>query len=152
MTSITITGLDELGVTHSQIAQLYQKLNGDLTPLMQAIGGVLESSTTERFTTKQSPNGEYWANLMSSTVARKTNANGDKGGILVESGDLMRSITYHANKDSVTVGTPETYGVYHQFGAKKRNGEDMPARPFLGLSNDDKQDIYAMINDYLMGD
>lgn len=148
MTSITIseTGFRELGVTAEQIVQLYQKLNGDLTPLMEDIGTILMRSSEERFTTKLSPDGEYWENLMPSTVARKGDDN-----ILVDSGRLSE-IIYHAYQDRVEVGTPETYGVYHQFGAKKRNGEDMPARPFLGLSDDDKQDIYAMINDYLMGD
>lgn len=147
MTAIIVTELDELGVTANQIAQLHQKLNGDLTPLMEAIGSVLENNTRDRFDTKLSPNGEYWANLMPSTIAQKGN---DK--ILDDSNDLKKSIAWHANKDSVSVGTPEPYGVYHQFGAKKRNGEDMSARPFLGLSDDDKQDIYAMINDYLQGD
>lgn len=145
MTSITITGLDELGITHSQIAELYQKLNGDLTPLMQAIGGVLESSTIERFNvSKQAPDGSYWANLLPHTIAKKVNKNGDDAGILVEKGRLSDGINWYFDKNSVTIGTPETYGVYHQFGTKH-----MPARPFLGLSNEDKQDIYTMINDYL---
>lgn len=167
MVQITIKS-SELAYLQDNIDKLSEKLDGDLTPLMQAVGTVLESNTTERFTTKLSPNGEYWANLLPNTVARKTNVSRDresnlietnnywtnllrnKEGILVETGDLMRSITYYANKDSVTIGTPEPYGVYHQFGAKKRNGGNMPARPFLGLSNKDESDIYDVINQYLL--
>lgn len=148
MTSITIseTGLRELGVTAEQIAQLHQKLNGDLTEPMEDIGTILMRSSNERFVTKLDPDGNYWANLMPSTVERKGNDN-----ILVKSGELSEVI-YHAYKDRVEIGTPEIYGVYHQFGAKKRNGEDMPARPFLGISSQDETDIYKVINKYLQGD
>lgn len=146
MTSIRIeTQFSELGVTADHLNALHQKLNGDLTPLMQAIGAVLESSTTERFNvSKQAPDGGYWANLLPSTLKQKTNQNANDKGILVETGDLMRSITYYADKNSVTIGTPETYGVYHQFGTKH-----MLARPFLGISDQDEKDIFEMINDYL---
>lgn len=166
MTAIIITGLDELGVTANQIAQLHQKLNGDLTPLMEAIGSVLENNTRDRFDTKLSPNGEYWANLMPSTIAQKGN---DK--ILDDSNDLKKSIAWHANKDSVSVGTPEPYGVFHQFGTspyvirpkhkkalafgggvyKQVQHTGLSARPFLGVSDDDKQDIFDAINYYLTG-
>lgn len=140
---------DDLPLLRDSVETLREKL-GDLTTLMDAIGGLLESGTRQRFTDKKAPDGTAWANLMpnSERAKRNTKRKTEKGGgILVFSGNLEQSITHHADPYSVTVGTPESYGVYHQFGT-----EDMPARPFLGLSNDDKSDIYELINEHLMGD
>lgn len=148
MTSIIVTGFDELGVTANQIAELHQKLNGDLTPLMQDIGVILARSSKERFASKQDPDGNYWASLLPSTTKRKVQAKdgGDSQNILVASGRLS-NIIYHLSQNEVAVGTPESYGVYHQFGTNH-----MVARPFLGISNQDEADIYKVINQYLQGD
>ena len=87
--------------------------------------------------------------LMPSTVKAK---NG-RSNILVDSGDLIRSITFHASNDSVVVGTDRPYGKYHQTGTKKANGTTkMVARPWLGLSQQDQFDINDLIVGYLAGD
>ena len=145
----------QIDVTHTipalseHLTDLRQRLNGDLTPLMQAIGSVLEGSTRGRFADKQSPNGVAWAVLMPSTIKAK---NG-RSNILVDSGDLIRSITFHASSDSVAIGTDRPYGKYHQTGTKKANGETkMVSRPWLGLSQQDQFDINDLILDYLAGD
>ena len=145
----------QIDVTHDipalneHLATLQQRLNGNLTPLMQAIGSVLEGSTRQRFADKQSPNGVAWAVLMPATVKAK---NG-RSNILVDSGDLIRSITFHATRDSVMVGTDRPYGKYHQTGTKKADGSTkMVARPWLGLSQQDQFDINDLIVDYLAGD
>ena len=145
----------QIDVTHTipalseHLTDLQQRLNGDLTPLMQAIGSVLEGSTRGRFADKQSPNGVAWAVLMPSTIKAK---NG-RSNILVDSGDLIRSITFHASSDSVAIGTDRPYGKYHQTGTKKANGETkMVSRPWLGLSQQDQFDINDLILDYLAGD
>lgn len=140
MTQVTIHASSELPHLQNNITQLIQKM-GNLAPLMDEIGGILEGSTRERFDKKTSPQGVKWADLLPSTQEQKGNNN-----ILVQSDDLMRSITHHANQYAVSVGTSETYGVFHQFGTNK-----MSARPFLGLSEDDKHDIYTLINEYLNG-
>lgn len=134
---------------NEHLATLQQRLNGNLTPLMQAIGSVLEGSTRQRFADKQSPNGVAWAVLMPATVKAK---NG-RSNILVDSGDLIRSITFHATSDSVMVGTDRPYGKYHQTGTKKADGSTkMVARPWLGLSQQDQFDINDLIVGYLAGD
>lgn len=150
MTQISIDASGEFPALTERLSALEQRLNGDLTPLMQAIGAVLENSTRERFADKKSPDGVSWANLMPNSAKHKTNKSHTKKGvtakvgILVESGDLFKSITSHADKYETSVGTPESYGVHHQFGTTH-----MPARPFLGISTDDRQTIQEMINDYL---
>lgn len=116
-----------------------QRHLGDLTPLMEDIGTYLEGSTRDRFATKTAPSGVKWANLLPQTQAKKGNNN-----ILVQSGNLMQSITYHATPNSMQIIADKPYGKFHQKGTKH-----MVARPFLGLSADDQQEIFAIINDYL---
>lgn len=144
MTQISIDASHEFPVLTERLNALERRLNGDLTPLMRAIGAVLENSTRQRFADKKSPDGVSWANLMPNTIKRKVNKHRQNAGILVESGNLFASLTYVADKYEVSVGTPEIYGVYHQFGTA-----NMPARPFLGINADDKQTVQEMINDYL---
>lgn len=136
----------QLPELNEQLGEAYRRLGGDLTPLMKGIGMLVEGSTRERFSTKTAPDGTSWDNLKPSTVTAK---NG-RGGILVDRGDLMRSITNHATAVSITVGTDRPYGKYHQTGTKNSDGsERMAARAYLGLSDDDYPDIRELINDFM---
>ena len=137
-----ITVTHDLPELNQHLTTLYERLNGNLTPLMSAIGAILESSTRERFSTKKAPNGTTWKSLLPDTLKSKGNNN-----ILVFKGDLMRSITFHASSESVVVGTDRHYGKYHQLG-----GINLVARPFLGLSEDDKSTISDLIQDFIDGD
>ncbi len=124
---------------NSRLGEIYKGLDGGLKPLMTDIGAIVESSTRERFLTKTDPDGVLWQNLAPETIRKKKG----RGGILVEYGDLMRSITAHATAVSVEVGTDRPYGKYHQM------GWGVPERAFLGLSDDDFADIRDLLNDYL---
>lgn len=124
---------DKLGV-------LYGALNSDLKPIMQGIGAIVENSTRDRFRTKTAPDGSRWKDLDPSTVKAK---NG-RGGILVDKGDLMRSITHHATAVSVEIGSDRPSAKYHQDGTKY-----MEARPIFGLSDDDVLDIRDLVNDFM---
>lgn len=138
----------QINVTHelpelvNHLQQLEQKLDGDLTPLMIKIGGILEGSSKQRFDDKKSPDGVSWKNLKPSTIARKGNHN-----ILIDSNNLHKGILNQVTAHSVVVGTPEFYGKYHQFGTKS-----MPARQFLGISEQDKEDILDEIQAYVNGE
>lgn len=141
-----ITVTDQLPELNEHLTTLYQRLNGDLTPLMRGIGTLLEGSTRDRFRTKTDPDGVAWKNLSAERLEEKKG----RGGILVDYGDLMRSITYHASSQSVAVGTDRHYGKYHQTGTYKADGAQiLPERPFLGLSIDDKTNIQDLLNDFM---
>ena len=136
---------DQLPQLAANLHALENKLGGDLTPLMDAVGFFLENSTRERFETKRDPEGISWEQLKPATVARKQHKNGSiRGGILVDHGDLRKSITYHASTQSVAVGTDRQYGQYHQTGTVH-----LPARRFLGLSTEDQNGINDIIHQFL---
>ena len=136
---------DQLPQLAANLHALENKLGGDLTPLMDAVGFFLENSTRERFETKRDPEGISWEQIKPATVARKQHKNGSiRGGILVDHGDLRKSITYHASTQSVAVGTDRQYGQYHQTGTVH-----LPARRFLGLSEADKDGVNDIIRQFL---
>jgi len=61
---------------------------------------------------------------------------------MIESGDLMESMVSLPSSDALVFGTNKIYGAMHQFGGTTSPesmfpGKDIPARPFLGVSNDD---------------
>lgn len=130
---------------------------GDMSPLFADIGEHLLNTTRERFVAQAAPDGTDWAELTETTKRRKRR---NKGKILTERGFLRVNLTYQAGIDEVLVGSPSIYGGTHQFGADKgafgktAGGRsipfgDIPARPFLGTSDDDLAEIRALVNDYL---
>lgn len=118
------------------------KQMSDLKPVMSAIGGILESSTRLRISNqKKDADGQKWAALSESTLRSKR-----RGSLLVNRGMLMRSITHSASARSVIVGSNMAYARFHQEGTK-----NMPARPFLGLSKHDYDDVADLLDDWLNG-
>lgn len=146
----------------SDISNAAQRLNGltkPKSPLMQQIARVLRETTRERFETQKDPTGKVWQK------------GHKKSGLTLmgKSQNLRDSIEAKSDETSATVGTNRIYGGIHQTGgvikakrAKflrfKINGQwvmrksiTMPARPFLGISEADKEAINHIINDHLNG-
>ena len=146
-----------------QDAELQQGLQAlietglDLTPVMADIGEQLLNSTRQCFSDQVSPEGEAWSPLSHVTKARKKK---NKDKILTEEGRLRRLLSVQAGKDYVEVGSTRIYAGTHQFGARRgaygatRRGTpipwgDIPARPFLGVSDGDKKTILEIIQKHL---
>lgn len=140
-----LTVNSELPEVREHLQTLYRALDGDLTRPMAGIAALLENSTRKRFRSKAAPDGSLWAGLKPATLRTKTNAKGKtRGSILVDRGDLFRSLTSFANERMAVVGTPQLYAQYHQTGTRH-----MPARPIFGLSGQDRADIRQSLADWL---
>jgi phage virion morphogenesis protein len=113
----------------------------DMEPVFRVIGERLLINTRSRFARQESPEGVAWAPLSPAYRARKKR-NQDK--ILTARGYLHDTLRYQASATGVELGTDRIYGATHQFG---RDG--IPARPFLGLSGGDRQDILSIVSDHL---
>lgn len=107
----------------------------------------------------------------SGAFSKRTGALTDKGKavaagkkpLIGETRSLSTTIRYQLlGRDAVVIGSSMPYAGTHQFGAKKgafgktRRGApipwgDIPARPFLGISEQDRGTILDAINDYLAG-
>jgi len=116
---------------------------GNLQPFFADVGETMLNSTRERFRSQTAPDGSPWAALSPRYAARKPR-NRDK--ILTLRGDLRGMLTKFADAESLRVGSPLVYAATHQFG---RAGAHIPARPFLGLSDADRDALLDAITDYL---
>jgi phage virion morphogenesis protein len=139
-----------------------RRLGADLRPVFLEIGQHLDRSTRERWDRAEAPDGRKWAPLQPSTLARKKK-NADK--ILVLNAHLRDTLAAQATADSLKFGSNRVYAAVHQFGAQKgafglfsivRTRRqvpipwgDIPARPFLGISADDRAEILAILADHL---
>lgn len=117
----------------------------DLTPAMDAIGSALVTSTLLRFERGQDPEGTPW---LPSQRALETG-----GQTLIKTGRLRDSITHRATADSVVVGTNLVYAAIHQLGGQAGRGRRtrIPARPYLGVSADDRDEILGTLADFIAG-
>lgn len=122
-----------------QIASILDKLANaaqDRAPLMRSIAGTMESAVLQNFDVGGRPK---WLGLKYR-----------QGTPLVDTENLMNSITSYYDNDSAEVGTNEPYAAIHQFGGKagRRRKVDIPARPFLVLTPQDEDDILEDVQAY----
>ncbi|HHF4602130.1 phage virion morphogenesis protein [Haemophilus influenzae] len=122
-----------------QIASMLDKLANaaqDRTPLMRSIAGTMESAVLQNFDVGGRPK---WLGLKYR-----------QGTPLVDTENLMNSITSYYDNNIAMVGTNEPYAAIHQFGGKAGRGRkvDIPARPFLVLTPQDEDDILEDVQAY----
>ncbi|OBY52303.1 phage virion morphogenesis protein [Haemophilus parainfluenzae] len=122
-----------------QIASILNKLANaaqDRTPLMRSIAGTMESAVLQNFDVGGRPK---WLGLKYR-----------QGTPLVDTENLMNSITSYYDNNFAEVGTNEPYAAIHQFGGKAGRGRkvDIPARPFLVLTPQDEDDILEDVQAY----
>lgn len=133
------------------------KCLGDNTGLfMKRVARTLTASAKERFVDETDPDGNKWKKGVKNV-----------GQTLTLSGLLRRSITHKSDDKTAVIGTNRIYAGIHQFGgvitAKKAkylrfkiNGREVfaksvaiPARPFLGVSETDKEAVKDELNTLL---
>lgn len=120
-------------------ARLRRMASWDRGEAMFAIGVLLENSAKERIDSeKTAPDGTAWAPWS----ARYDETRERRHSLLVGEGDLRDSIQAFASGAEVRVGSNLIYAATHQFG---RDEVNIPARPFLGISEDDRDDIRDVI-------
>jgi phage virion morphogenesis protein len=131
------------------IGGLLDRVN-DLTPALRDIGEYMVLATRDRFDDETSPDGVGWKPLNARYAARKAAQSGNLTGILKRSSLLRDSIAYEVGPDFVVMGTNRIYGPIHQLGgqAGRNRSVNIPARPFLGLSLEDTQEVVAILTDY----
>lgn len=128
-----------------QALRRLQEAGGNLQGAFADIGEYLLISHRERWDQQVSPDGTPWAPLAPKYQARKKK-NQDK--TLLLEGDLRDLLRYQASPDGLEFGTDRIYGATHQFG---REEAGISARPFLGLSDQDRTEVLAILQEHLEG-
>lgn len=139
--------------------ELLQRLNRlshlETRGVLNSIAEGLRTSTVERFTEEKSPEGTSWK---TSIRARE-----EGGKTLTKTTQLKNSIRSEVSDGGLAVGTNDIRAATHQFGDErtiraknkkyltfKVGGQwrrvayvkvSIPPRPFLGISEEDEQDI-----------
>lgn len=127
----------------------------DLSTLMNAIGDDLVKSTKDRMRRGETPEGLPFAPRSQSTLDIYARKGFSYGLPLNRSGDMIKEINFFAGKDFVEVGSNERQSAVMQYGAAKGSlgggspWGDIPARPYIGISDQDNVDLLATINDWL---
>jgi phage virion morphogenesis protein len=139
-----------------------------------AIGEALRTSTLQRFKDSKDPEGKTWESSKGFILSKNGSIRKSDKKTLVCTGRLKNSIKSKATKDGVAIGTNIIYAATHQFGtenriirAKSQGGlrfiteggyrnkkvvkVTIPARPFLGINEEDMREIKATMTDVIEG-
>ena len=135
--------LDRLARRLSALSQVDQQ------DVLEGIGAEVESQTKDRVRNeKTAPDGTPWKPWTGRYRATRHGGN----SLLMGEGHLDDSIQYVLTGDEVSVGSNLIYAAIHQFGGTSDMAAGpaaIPARPFLGLSTDDRDDLVELMNDFL---
>ena len=158
----------EVQINDKEVLARFQALQAryaDMSPAMNEIGFALVETTRERFFAGSSPDGVPWAPKSPATIAAyeargqrvdfRPLFGGSPGGIA-----LHTSTAHDYGPDYVEVSSGRIQAAVMQFGAAKgafgttSRGSpvpwgDIPARPFLGISDQDRSNIAASIEEWL---
>lgn len=117
--------------------------------LMDSIGESLVSGTLDRFQNEETPEGEKWE--PSDRAWSEGIQDGGFGQTLSDTGILKKSIDYASTSSMVMVGSNVPYAKIHQLGGKAGRGHKVtiPARPYLGVSTADMEEVKATMADFL---
>lgn len=139
----------------------------DTIDLLETVGAVAESQVRRRLSDeKTAPDGTPWPELSEGYAAWKRGRS--SGGLLQLYGDLTDSIQFLVSGDEVEVGSNVKYAATHNYGDKReasswsggrgRSGGkvassthtvEFPARTFLGLSDENKDELEEVVIDWL---
>ena len=132
---LTPVGLDDA------VRKLARLAYFDMAELADEAGALLESSSRRRFETKTAPDGSDW--VAWSEDYDETRNHGQHS-LLVGEGDLWDSIQSYSTGTTVRVGSNLVYAAHHQVGGDEIDS-GVPARPYLGMSDDDALDLKDLV-------
>lgn len=131
-------------------------------PVMMEVAAIGESATRMRFRTETAPDGSRWKPSLRVQLSG--------GRTLTKERHLSGSVSSRSDNTSAQWGVNRIYAAIHQFGGdiKAKSGGALrfrlagggfvmvkkvtiPARPFLGISNDDREDILDAISRRILG-
>ena len=139
-------------VTTTNVLQKIKDRLNTPGPLLQEWADILLASTRSNFDSQTDPNGRPWTPLSPSTWKR---ANPNPDEILIDYGTLKDSIDAQFEAMEVHVGPSQQLDyeiIQHKGGSTgPRFPNTIPARPYVGVSEQDVLDIREAYMNYWFG-
>lgn len=156
------------GDTRRLLKKVRSFAEADKKKINTVLGSVTRESTLERFKRGKDPEGKKWKTSIRAAA--------EGGRTLIKTAQLRNSIRTKSDASGFAVGTNVKYAATHQFGdpgrtiqakkakslrfqardgrwvSKKKVTVTIPARPYLGLSDDDMREIKATVEDFMGGE
>lgn len=141
--SIEVVDEDGLRQALNELAGRTQNMRS----AFEEIGSSLLTRTQERFEDEAGPDGSPWPEHSFVTLRRR----GPGAPKLRDQGHLYASLSYSASQSSAAVGTNRRYARIHQSGGRAGRGgsAEIPARPYLGINDDDHREMGRILHDHL---
>ncbi len=117
----------------------------NLRPVFNQFGQYLLRRIRSYFRKEAGPDGRPWAPLSPSWKQRKVREGRDRG-IGRYTLSMFNGLAYNATGQRLRVGSSERYAPAFQFGQPRRN---QPARPFLGVTDADREVLSELISEHL---
>lgn len=134
----------------------------DLTPVHRDITDYMQNETRERFRSGVGPDGSRWREKSPTTLAEYLHRHrvSRPDPLIGPSKRLGREIIGTATADASEIGSNQVYSGVMQFGARRgafgtnKAGRplpwgDIPARPFIGLSDNNERTIITIVDDHI---
>jgi phage virion morphogenesis protein len=160
-----------LEINDSEAIAMFRRLDfalTDQTELTPQLGEMLVQSTQDRIKRGEQPDGAAFVPRSPVTLEHYAKQGFSFGAPLNQSGDMRNTIYHDSGSDYVRVGSNAIQAAVMHFGAtagafgahigKDSLGRDhihsipwgnIPARPFIGLSDEDQTNIAAEIEEWL---
>ena len=152
------------GDTRAMLRRIRSFSEIDRRSINAALAEGVRESTLERFRQSKGPDGRRWKSSKRAIL--------EGGKTLVKTAQLRNSIQVRSDASGFAVGTNAKHAATHQFGepgriiracrkkvlrfqyngkwvSKKQVRVKIPARPFLGLSEEDMQEMKTTVEDFI---
>ena len=142
----------EIKIDNKEVLTRLQELASrgeNLRPLMKNIAGIMSTATEDNFKDEGRP--EKWVDLSETTKKQRQKIGKYPGQILQVSGQLASSVSTAYDDNSAVIGSNLAYAAIHQLGgqAGKNKSVEIPARPYLKITNEDQQEIINLTVKYI---
>ena len=142
----------EIKIDNKEVLTRLQELASrgeNLRPLMKNIAGIMATATEDNFKDEGRP--DKWIDLSETTKKQRQKIGKYPGQILQVSGQLASSVSTAYDDNSAVIGSNLVYAAIHQLGgqAGKNKKTTIPARPYLKLTDDNIEEIFEEINNFL---
>ncbi|MDX8354345.1 phage virion morphogenesis protein [Cognatiyoonia sp. IB215182] len=129
----------------------------DMSDLMNDLGNYMLVAHQDRVQRGEQPDGQPFALRSETTIDRYIADDLPFGQPLNQSGTMRQQMAYNYGSDYVAMGSNAIQAAVMHFGAEKGSlgsgapWGDIPARPFIGLSDQDESEMMGVSIEWLDG-